>query len=271
MEKRIGFIGAGTMGSAMIGGILRSGLVSCDAVLASARSKETLKKLQDTYSIQTTLSNEETAKYSDILFLAVKPNKFDEILVQIAPHLAPECIVVSIAAGKTISSMEQTLKKPVKLIRAMPNMPALIGQAMSALCANESVTAEELTLVQKLFCSFGECEIVPEQLMDTVVGISASSPAYVFLFLEAMADAAVADGMPRRQAYKFAAQAVLGSAKMVLETQKHPAELKDAVCSAGGTTIEAVAALEAGNFRSTIITAQRACVKKSQDLSKTNI
>ena len=139
---------------------------------------------------------------------------------------------------------------------------------MSALCANDLVTAEELTEVKSFFDSFGKSEIVPESLMDAVVGVSGSSPAYVYLFIEAMADAAVADGMPRSQAYKFAAQSVLGAAKMVLETGKHPGELKDAVCSPGGTTIEAVQALEAGGFRNTVITAQRTCSKKSHDMSK---
>ena len=156
----------------------------------------------------------------------------------------------------------------VKVVRAMPNTPALIGEGMSALCANDLVTAEELTEVKSFFDSFGKSEIVPESLMDAVVGVSGSSPAYVYLFIEAMADAAVADGMPRSQAYKFAAQSVLGAAKMVLETGKHPGELKDAVCSPGGTTIEAVQALEAGGFRNTVITAQRTCSKKSHDMSK---
>jgi pyrroline-5-carboxylate reductase len=150
----------------------------------------------------------------------------------------------------------------------MPNTPALVGAAMSALCPNDKVTPEEVKLVESLFNSFGRAEVVPESMMDAVVGVSGSSPAYVYMFIEAMADAAVADGMPRAQAYKFAAQSVLGAAKMVLETGKHPGELKDAVCSPGGTTIEAVAALEHGGFRDTVISAQRACSKKSYDMSQ---
>ena len=149
----------------------------------------------------------------------------------------------------------------------MPNTPALVGEAMSALCVNQNVTPEELKEVQALFNSFGKSEVISESLMDAVIGVSGSSPAYVDMFIEAMADAAVADGMPRAQAYKFAAQSVYGSAKMVLETGKHPGELKDAVCSPAGTTIEAVAALEAGGFRNTVISAQRACSQKSRDMS----
>ena len=150
----------------------------------------------------------------------------------------------------------------------MPNTPAMVLEAMSALTPNESVTAEEMQTITEIFESFGKAEIVPESLMDAVTGISGSSPAYVYLFIEAMADAAVADGMPRTQAYKFAAQAVYGAAKMVLETGRHPGELKDAVCSPGGTTIAAVAKLEEKGLRDAVISAQRCCVAKSKDMGK---
>ena len=150
----------------------------------------------------------------------------------------------------------------------MPNTPAMVLEAMSALTPNEFVTAEELQTITEIFESFGKAEIVPESLMDAVTGVSGSSPAYVYLFIEAMADAAVADGMPRAQAYKFAAQAVYGSAKMVLETGRHPGELKDAVCSPGGTTIAAVAKLEEKGLRDAVISAQRCCVAKSKDMGK---
>lgn len=146
----------------------------------------------------------------------------------------------------------------------MPNTPALVGEGMTGVCANDLVTEEELQLVLTLLKSFGRAEVVPEYLMDTVTGVSGSSPAYVFLFLEALADAAVAEGMPRKQAYEFAAQSVLGSAKMLLETGMHPGELKDMVCSPGGTTIEAVAVLERENLRSAVIDATRTCIRKSK-------
>ena len=258
-DKIIGFIGAGNMGSAMIGGILNASLVTTGQIIASAHSKETLDAIHSRFSIETTLSN--------ILFLAVKPNKFDEVIPQIAPHVKSSCIIVSIAAGKTIAAIEEAFGKEIKLVRAMPNQPAFVGEAMSALCVNAHVTEAELSEVQAIFNSFGKAEVVPESLIDAVVGVSGSSPAYVYLFIEAMADAAVADGMPRAQAYKFAAQSVYGAAKIVLETGRHPGELKDAVCSPGGTTIEAVAALERGGLRDTVITAQRACSKKSHNMS----
>ena len=146
----------------------------------------------------------------------------------------------------------------------MPNTPALVGEGMTGVCANDLVTEEELQLVLTLLKSFGRAEVVPEYLMDTVTGVSGSSPACVFLFLEALADAAVAEGMPRKQAYEFAAQSVLGSAKMLLETGMHPGELKDMVCSPGGTTIEAVAVLEREKLRSAVIDATRACIRKSK-------
>ena len=146
----------------------------------------------------------------------------------------------------------------------MPNTPALVGEGMTGVCANDLVTEEELQLVLTLLKSFGRAEVVPEYLMDTVTGVSGSSPAYVFLFLEALADAAVAEGMPIKQAYEFAAQSVLGSAKMLLETGMHPGELKDMVCSPGGTTIEAVAVMERENLRSAVIDATRACIRKSK-------
>ena len=267
-DKMIGFIGAGNMGSAMIHGLTDSGLIAPDHLIASAHSDATLKRLQASFHIKTTLSNETVAKESDILFLAVKPNKFDEVIPQIAPVLKESCVIVSIAAGKTIAALESAFVRPVKLVRAMPNTPAAVGEAMSALCVNDNVSDDELSEVQHLFDTFGKSEIIPESLMDAVIGVSGSSPAYVYMFIEAMADAAVADGMPRTQAYKFAAQSVLGAARMVLETGKHPGELKDAVCSPGGTTIEAVASLEAGGLRNTVIQSQRACVKKSQEMSK---
>ena len=269
-EKTIGFIGAGNMGSAMIGGICQSGILSPAQMIVSAHSTATLEKINAAYGIKTTPFNEEVAASSDILFLAIKPNKFAEVLPSIASSLKEDCIVVSVAAGQSIAAIEALLGDHIKLVRAMPNTPALVSESMSALCHNPNVTEDELSYIQQLFQCFGKAEVITEEMMDAVIGVSGSSPAYVYMFIEAMADAAVADGMPRSMAYKFAAQAVLGAAKMVLETGKHPGELKDAVCSPGGTTIEAVAALEAGGFRNTVISAQRACVQKSKEMTKKN-
>lgn len=269
-NKEIGFIGAGNMGSAMIGGICNSGLVSPDQILVSAHSAATTERIHDTYGVRTTLFNEEVAAKSDILFIAIKPYQFANVLPAIASSLKKNCILVSVAAVQSIAAIESLLGADIKLVRAMPNTPALVGESMSAICCNDNVSEEELSLVKQLFECFGKAEIVTESMIDAVIGVAGSSPAYVYMFIEAMADAAVADGMPRAMAYKFAAQSVLGAARMVLETGKHPGELKDAVCSPGGTTIEAVASLEAGGFRDAVITAQRVCVQKSKDMTKKN-
>lgn len=268
MNKTIGFIGGGNMAGAIIGGILNSGLTEKDHIIATARTERTLQSLQERFQIRTSRSNPEAASQSDILFLAVKPHLFPEVIAEIRDIVPEQSILVSIAAGQSMEAIERLFGKKIRLVRAMPNTPALVGEAMSALCCNEHVSETEFSEIASIFSSFGICETVPESLMDTVVGVSGSSPAYVFLFLEAMADAAVADGMPRSQAYKFAAQAVLGAAKMVLETGSHPGLLKDAVCSPGGTTIEAVAELESQGLRSAVIKAQRACVEKSREMDK---
>lgn len=268
MEKVIGFIGGGNMASAIIGGILGAGLADKEHLLASCKSQTSVERLQQQFGICATTDNREVAARADILFLAVKPNMFATVIPEIRDVVKEGQIIVSIAAGQTIGAIESAFGKDIKLVRVMPNTPALVGEAMSGISPNEKVSAEELQEVVAIFESFGEAEVVPESMMDAVIGVSGSSPAYVYMFIEAMADAAVADGMPRAQAYKFAAQSVLGSAKMVLETGMHPGALKDAVCSPGGTTIEAVAKLEESGFRQSVIVAQRACVQKSKDMSK---
>lgn len=268
MNKKIGFIGGGNMGSAMIGGILSSGLSTADKVIASAHSQATLDRLSASFGIQTTLDNITVVKDADIIFLAVKPYMYEDVIEEIRDFVDEEKLIVAIAAGVSHSKLDDFFGKPLKIVRAMPNTPAMVLEAMSALTPNEHVSAEELQTVIAIFESFGKAEVVPESLMDAVVGVSGSSPAYVYMFIEAMADAAVADGMPRTQAYKFAAQSVYGAAKMVLETGKHPGELKDAVCSPGGTTIAAVAKLEEKGMRDAVISAQRCCVAKSKDMGK---
>ncbi|MCR5785992.1 MAG: pyrroline-5-carboxylate reductase [Eubacterium sp.] len=266
MMKTIGFIGCGNMGSAIIGGIINAKIADGEHIIAYAPTNTHLDVLKEKYGINSRPNNWDVAREADILFLAVKPNKLSEVIPDISGSLKKGAVVVSIVAGTTMSAIEKLFCRELKLVRSMPNTPALVGEAMSAICGNSHMEDEELEDIKKIFESFGKCEIVPESLMDAVTGVSGSSPAYVYMFIEAMADAAVADGMPRNQAYKFAAQAVYGSAKMVLETGLHPGVLKDNVCSPGGTTIEAVAELEKGGLRSTVISAQRACVKKSKNM-----
>ena len=268
MKQKIGFIGGGNMGGAMIAGIRKAGLADETNLMVSDKSEQALEKLKENYQVLTTTENKEVVEFADILFLAVKPNLFTQVIAEIKDSLKDDTLIVSIAAGKTIQEIEHQFGKPIKLVRTMPNTPAMVGEAMSALCGNENVTKEEVALVKTIFESFGKAEVVSESLIDAVIGISGSSQAYIYMFIEAMADAGVLGGMPRAQAYTFASQAVLGSAKMVLETGMHPAQLKDMVCSPAGTTIEAVAELEKQGMRSAVIEAVKACMDKSKAMSK---
>jgi pyrroline-5-carboxylate reductase len=268
MSKVIGFIGCGNMGQAMIGGIVKANLVTPENIIVGDLNRENLKSAAEKYGIKTTVNNNEVAENADILVLSVKPNLYQPVINEIKNHVKENVIVVTIAAGKSIKSTEDTFERKLKVVRVMPNTPALVGEGMAAICPNDKVGREEAEQILHIFESFGKGEIVDEKLMDVVTSVSGSSPAFVYMFIEAMADAAVLDGMPRNQAYKFAAQAVLGSAKMVLETGKHPGVLKDMVCSPGGTTIEGVAALEEKGFRDAVISAVRKTTQKSIELSR---
>lgn len=261
----IGFIGAGNMGSAIIGGIINSGLYKADEIIAADKNVSVLDNLKKQFNIKVTENNRQLAE-CNILFLAVKPQFLYAVIDEIKDVVKNETIIVSIVAGQSLKKIETAFSKSIHLIRVMPNTPALVGESMSALTPNENVSDKELLKIKKIFESFGKAEIISENLMDAVTAVSGSSPAYIFMLIEAMADAAVNAGMPRKQSYVFAAQAVLGSAKMVLETGLHPGELKDMVCSPAGTTIEAVKVLEEKGFRSSIIEAMDACVKKSKSL-----
>ncbi len=266
MKKKIGFIGCGNMASAMIGGILSAGVLKPEEIVASNRTAPKLEEANRRYGIETTQDNRAVAAESEILVLAVKPQFYGKVIEEISDDVPDGSVVVSLAPGKTLGKLQDMFGRDLKLIRAMPNTPALVREGMTALCPGVLVTEEELAGVRRLFDAFGKTEVVGEAMMDAVGAVSGSSPAYVFLFIEAMADAAVIGGLPREKAYKFAAQSVLGSAKMVLETGKHPGELKDMVCSPAGTTIEAVAALERAGFRGAVIEAMRACMEKSASM-----
>ena len=268
MNKTIGFIGSGNMGQAMIGGIIQAGLVKPEGIVVFDPDTAKLEELKKEMGISTTAEATELAAGCDVVVLAVKPDIYPVVLKQIAASLKKGAIVVTIAPGRSLSEVEGILGGESKVVRTMPNTPALVGEGMTAYCVNGNVTQEELADVKLLLESFGKSEAVPEKLMDAVVGISGSSPAYVFMFIEAMADAGVKAGLPRDKAYRFAAQSVLGAAKMVLETGKHPGALKDMVCSPGGTTIVAVSVLEEEGFRSAVIKGVDACIRKSGEMGK---
>lgn len=268
LEKKIGFIGGGNMAKAIIGGLVKSGQVAPSNIWVFDRKAEANEALAREYGIQAAESAEALAREVDILFGAVKPNVILKVLKDVASQLKKEALVVSIAAGVTLDSLATVLGHDRKIVRVMPNTPALVNEGMTSITPNVLVEQAEIDEVVTIFESFGKAAVVSEYLIHSVVGVSGSAPAYVFMFIEAMADAAVLGGMPRAQAYQFAAQAVKGSAQMVLETGKHPAELKDMVCSPGGTTIEAVKVLEEKGFRTAVMEAMQQCMAKSEALSK---
>ncbi|MEK5444041.1 MULTISPECIES: pyrroline-5-carboxylate reductase [unclassified Fredinandcohnia] len=268
MDKQIGFIGCGKMAQAMIQGIIASEVVTPQQIIVSAKTEKTLQFVKKTYEVGTSLKNIEVATHADYLFLAVKPDLYAEVINEVKEVVKEEAIIITIAAGITLDFIENQFKKPIKAVRSMPNTPSLVGEGMSALCENSYVTTEDLSEITQLFDGFGKTEVIEERLMDAIPAVSGSSPAYAYLFIEALADGAVMQGIPRKQAYKLASQAILGAAKMVLETEKHPGELKDDVCTPGGSTIQAIATLEERGFRAAIIAAMESCTRKSKELSQ---
>lgn len=262
---KLGFIGTGNMAGAIMGGIIKNQIFRPEEIIGADISEAGREKTKEAYGIEVTGDNRKAAD-SEVLILSVKPQYYADAIAEIKDCVRDDQLIITIAPGKTLAWLEEQFGKPVKIVRTMPNTPALVGEGMTSACVNQYVTEEEKAYALKILSSFGKVELVPEHLIDAVVAVSGSAPAYVFMFIEAMADAAVAEGMPRAQAYEFAAQAVYGSAKMVLETGKHPGELKDMVCSPAGTTIEAVRVLEEKGLRSAVIEAMRACADVSRRL-----
>ncbi len=262
---KIGFIGFGNMASAMLGGMLHGGLVQRSEVACRDVTDEATEKSAQMLGIHACSSNAELARQSELIVLSVKPQFYAQVIAEIAPEVETQT-VLTIAPGKQLSWLQEQFGKAVPIVRCMPNTPALVGEGCTAVCRNELVSDETFRHVLRLLGSVGTAHELEERHFDAFVGISGSSPAYVYIFIEALADAAVLEGIPRQQAYQFAAQAVLGSAKMVLDTGKHPGVLKDAVCSPAGTTIEAVRVLEEEGFRAAVMHAVSACAEKSRSL-----
>lgn len=263
---KLGFIGTGNMAGAIMGGIIKKGLILPQEIIGADVSGAGREKVKEMYGICVTADNTEVIARAQTVILSVKPQFYQTVISQIKDLVREDQLIITIAPGKTLDWLRQQFGRNLKIIRTMPNTPAMVGEGMTAVCPNANVTEEELAYVLDILNAFGKTEVVSEHLMDAVVSVSGSSPAYVFMMIEAMADAAVADGMPRAQAYKFAAQTVYGSAKMVLETGKHPGELKDMVCSPAGTTIEAVRVLEEKGFRSAVIEAMKSCAEVSRNM-----
>ena len=265
-NMKLGFIGTGNMASAIMGGIIKNQVIPAEEIIGADLFAPGRERVKEQFGINVTDSNKEVVEKAEVIVLSVKPQFYASVIAEIKDDIRENQIIITIAPGKTLAWLGEQFGKAVKIVRTMPNTPAMVGEGMTAACPNEHMTEEEIAYVRTLLESFSRVEIVPERLMDVVVSVSGSSPAYVFVMFEAMADAAVSGGMPRAQAYQFAAQAVLGSAKMVLDTGKHPGELKDMVCSPAGTTIEAVRTLEERGFRSAIIEAMKVCEEISKSL-----
>lgn len=263
---KIGFIGCGNMAQAIISGLINNKMFEPDEIIASDKSGAALAAAKEKYGIHTTTNNSELVLESEVLLLAVKPLVIADVISEIADTVGEQKLVISIVAGQSIEHIRKMFGRDIKIVRTMPNTPALVGEGMTAMCCGSNVTELEAGYAKKILGSFGKVETVSENIMDAVVAVSGSSPAYVAMMIEAMADAAVLQGMTRSQAYKFAAQAVYGTAKLIMETGRHPAEIKDMVCSPAGTTIEAVRVLEESGFRSSIIEAMKACADVSARL-----
>jgi len=266
----ISFIGIGNMGGSMIKRLATSGVCDKKEIGLFDINEEAAAMMSQDLGVVKFDSADELVSASDTVILAVKPNVAGIVLEQIKDAFTSSAgkMFVSIAAGLTIDFYEGYLGDASKIVRTMPNMPAQIGEGMTLLSANSAVSAEELENVRKIFECFGKATIIDEKMMNPIIALTSSSPAYVFMFIEAMADAAVLSGIPRNMAYEMAAQAVSGSAKLLLETGEHPGSLKDAICSPGGTTIEAVAMLEQKGFRDAVISAMNACTDKANKMTK---
>lgn len=263
MKYCLGFIGCGNMGRAMLAGALNAGLTTPERISVHTHTDAHQQKIAADYGVQALASNRDVAAESEIIVLAVKPNIYKDVILDVRDVLTAGQIVVAIAPAYSIRSIAALVDNDaVAIARAMPNTPAQIGQGMAGLCFSKNMSAEQQTAVTAFFESFGKVAIVREDTMHAVGSVSGSSPAFVYMVIEAMAEGAIKLGIPAKDAYTFAAQSVYGAAALVLESGEHPAVLRDAVCSAGGTTIAGVAALEKDGLKAALIDAMDASSEK---------
>jgi pyrroline-5-carboxylate reductase len=267
-KRTIGFLGAGKMATALAHGFVRAGLVTAAQVIASDPSAAARAAFAREVGARTTSSNSDVAKLASVLVLAVKPDQAGGVLAEIRGQFTARHCLMSIAAGVPLARLQAVLGAGARLIRVMPNTPALVGASATAFALSKEARREDAELAQKLFSAVGLAFQVKEALLDAVTGLSGSGPAYAYLFIEGLSDGGVAAGLPREIATRLAAQTVLGSARMVLETGLHPGLLKDMVTSPGGTTIEGLHELEKGRLRGTLISAVRAAAEKSKKLGQ---
>jgi len=265
--KSISFIGAGNMAEAMIRGLLRGNVFAPEEITASGPREERMRELAERFRIRTTTDNREATK-ADIIVLSVKPQIMSRVLEQIGSDISPETLVISIAAGVPVRAIQARLAEGTRVVRAMPNTPALVDAGATAIAGGEHARASDLEAAKRIFDAVGITVILEESSMDAVTGLSGSGPAYVFLILEALSDAGVKVGLSRRNSQLLAAQTLLGSAKLLLETNEHPGRLKDMVTSPGGTAITGLHTLENGGVRTTLMNAVEAATKRSRELGQ---
>lgn len=270
---KIGFIGTGNMGQAILRGYLKTYPDRKQDVYAYNHHVEKAEALAEELGIHACGSIDELTERADLVMFAIKPYQFDDVIPQVADCVrrvegGADKLIVSIAAGISIAYMESFFPEGMKIVRVMPNTPSLVGEGMASVSGNIYADEASIHAIVEIFSAVGKAAVVEEKLIDAVSGVSGSSPAFVYMFIEALADGAVEAGMKRDDAYQFAAQAVLGAAKMVLDTNIHPGQLKDQVCSPGGTTIEAVRYLEEKGMRASVMGAVRTCVQKAQAMAK---
>ncbi len=263
----LGIIGIGNMGEAILHGILAQKVASAQDIVIYDINTEKIERLHAELGVKTASSLQVLLETCESVLLAVKPNVCEKVL-RTCPDMFEGKMLLSIVTGWSRKRLLGVLPESCRILRIMPNTPCLVGAGMAAFDLDHTLNPEELDWAQKIFKATGRVAMVPSYLMDAVTGVSGSGPAYVYMFIEALADGGVRAGLQRDIAYELAAQTVLGAAKMVLDTGKHPGALKDAVCSPGGTTIEAVASLERAQLRSAVIDAVDVCCKKAQELSK---
>jgi pyrroline-5-carboxylate reductase len=252
----------------MIGGLVRGTHVQPNRITASDPRKERLEELRVALGIEATQNNRDIAERCSLVVLSVKPQIMDKILREVGDQMKPGTLVVSIAAGVDTETIEESLPDGVRVVRAMPNTPAMVGAGATAISAGKHATPEDMATAKALFDAIGITVELDESHLDAVTGLSGSGPAYIFLILEALADAGVKVGLSRRNAQRLAAQTVMGSAKMLLETDEHPGKLKDMVTSPGGTAIAGLHTLEQGGLRTTLINAVETATKRAQELGR---
>eukprot|EP00043_Microstomoeca_roanoka_P008638 m.83044 g.83044 ORF g.83044 m.83044 type:complete len:354 (-) comp14329_c0_seq1:705-1766(-) len=262
----VGFVGCGKMAQAMMRGMIQGFVTPADHIHAFDVSDDCIKVAKEEIGVRIHTSNVEVANAADVVVIAVKPDVVPQVLKEIATTVGTQKLVVSIAAGVKLAIIQKNLQQHARIVRVMPNTPALVREGATAIAADPDATPEDIDLVQDIMSAVGTCVRVKEKQMDAVTGLSGSGPAYGYMFIEALADGGVRAGLTRREAQLLAAQTVLGAAKMVLETGLHPGELKDQVCSPNGTTIAAVHALEKAGVRGSIIDAVMTAAKRAEEI-----